>query len=138
MAYGSRVQTPALWPIAPASHGSADAPTVEAAFITPIAVDCSRALLICGASAIVVGKIGPRKNPSSPSATPTGAAPGTSQTKVAQARTPVRQPYIIPIADRPNLVAIGLIRNRPRVSPSQYPLIRYPASDGDSDRLWTR
>src|SRR5689334_24605136 len=91
---GRSIRMPALWAMTPASHGSAAPPTVDAEFITPMAVGVSRAWVSCGAIAIVVGKIGPRQKPSSNSAALAPAATGDSQASVVATATPVRQAYI--------------------------------------------
>jgi hypothetical protein len=119
---GTSVQMPVFCAMVPASHGSPAPPTTAAAFMTPIAVGASFGGASQGTIAIVVGKIGPRKNPSSISATLASAAFGAAQASVVTTVTPARQAYIMPAVVTPKRAASGLIRNRPSVSPSQYPL----------------
>src|SRR5580692_4295337 len=109
---------PARCATVPVSQGSPAPPTTDAAFMTPMEVGASRAGARPGATAMVVGKTGPRKKPSSTSATVATTGAGDSQASVA-AVTPARQAYIRPAVVAPILAAAGLIRNRPRVRPSQ-------------------
>ena len=46
--------------------------------------------------------------------------------------------FEVEIGVTPDLAATGLIRNRPSVKPSQYPLTEYPASSSGSRRACTR
>ena len=135
---GQEAHIPVPWAMAPASHANAEPPATDAAFIKPMALGTSRAWVSCGVTAIVVGKTGPRKKPSTIRATLASAAAGDSQARTAAAVTPARQVYTMPVADAPTRAAAGLIRNRPRVSPSQYPLMEYPATWSDSERAWTK
>src|SRR6266404_3236738 len=123
---GKSVPIPAPWVIAPASHGSAAPPTADPAFITPMAADASRGCVSSGATAMVVGKTGPRKKPSTTSAAPAAIPEGASQASMVAAAIPARQQYIRPDVVAPSRAATGLIRNRPAVSPSQNPLTAYP------------
>jgi hypothetical protein len=122
MVKGSSVHIPVPWAMTPASHGNAAPPTVDPAFSTPMAVGASRPSASCGTIAMVVGKIGPRQKPSSTSAAIAPAPDGDSQTSVAVAVMPAMQAYIMATVLAPIRAAIGLIRKRPAVSPSQYPL----------------
>jgi hypothetical protein len=85
----------------------------------PIEVGTKRAVVTRGATAITVGKIGPRKKPSRIRPAVAAALPGRSQVSALMTVTPARQMCIRPAAVRPSRVTIGLSRNRPTVSPNQ-------------------
>src|SRR5690606_38670874 len=126
-AYGRRLHAPTCWATAPASHGSAAPPTTDPALMSPIAVGTSRASVTSGTTAIVGGKIGPRQEPRTVRPT-TATGAGDSHTSAAVTATATRHPVLVPTVDSPARVATGLMRNRPRVSPSQKPLTAYPAA----------
>ena len=84
MVNGRSTHIPAAWAMVPASQGSRAPPTIDAAFSTPMAVGTRRARVSRGTIAMVVGKMGPRAKPSSPSAAQATAA-GDSQASAAAA-----------------------------------------------------
>lgn len=65
MVNGRSTRIPADWAMVPASQGSAEPPATAAAFMTPMAVGTRLASVSPGVIAMVVGKTGPRKKPSS-------------------------------------------------------------------------
>src|ERR1700677_29209 len=121
MVNGKITRIPADWGMGAARQGIAEPPATAAAFMTPMAVGTRLASVSLGVIAMVVGKTGPRKKPSSPRATQVSAI-GESQASAAAAVTPAMHAYIMAAVVTPALAAIALIRNRPSVSPSQYPL----------------
>src|SRR5665213_326897 len=98
-------------------------PMTATPFMTPIAVGTNRLVVRFGTTAIAVGKIGPRKNPSRTKPALAIAAAGATQASTALAVTPARHANVMLAEVDPIQLASGLIRNRPRVNPSQYPLM---------------
>src|SRR5664279_4119403 len=108
--------------MAPAIHENTAPPITENPLIAPTAVATSRDDVSCGTNDIRVGKMGPRKNPSSTSPTLASEATGAIHVNAALAATPTRQAIVMLAAVIPKRRATGLITKRPTVSPSQYPL----------------
>jgi len=127
VANGSSVQIPAASPIVPASHGSAEPPITDTAFVKPTAAGTSRGEVSSGTTATAVGKRGPRKNPSSANPAVAAAPTGLKETSTPHVTTAARQTAVMRATVQRSRAAVGLMTNRPTVSPSQYPLTEPPA-----------
>src|SRR5262249_17124074 len=116
---GNSVPPPRCWYTVPASHGKSAPPAAESPTRMPIGVATSGPGVRCGTAAIIVGKRGPRKKPSTNRPAEATIADGISHTRTPKTTMPTRHHAVSPATPIPARAANRLSVNRPTVRPSQ-------------------
>src|SRR5690242_4005342 len=125
---GSSAQRPTRCAVVPTSHGRAAPPAMLVAIMMPIAVLTSGPATSRGAVAIVTGKSGPRKYPTTMNPAAAPSADGTAQTISSAAVTAPMQAPASPTTPTPSRSAMAFNVRRPIIRPNQYPLTTQPAA----------